>query len=72
MPTIAEAGLAGFDAPAWNGVLVPARTPQAIIAKLNTEIVKDLRVPDVIERITALGFEPVGNTPAGIRRVPEG
>ena len=63
VPTIAESGLPGFDAPAWNGVLVPARTPQAIIAKLNTELVKDLRLPDVIERITALGFEPVGSTP---------
>ena len=38
-------------------------TPQAIIAKLNTELVNDLRLPDVTERITALGFEPVGSTP---------
>ena len=63
VPTIAESGLPGFDAPAWNGVLVPARTPPAIIHKLHAEIVKDLKLPDVLERITALGFEPVGNTP---------
>jgi tripartite-type tricarboxylate transporter receptor subunit TctC len=63
VPTIAESGLPGFDAPAWNGVLVPARTPRTIIAKLHAEIVKDLKLPDVLERITALGFEPVGNTP---------
>ena len=63
MPTIAEAGLAGFDAPAWNGVLVPARTPRPVIAQLHAEIVKDLKLPDVLERITALGFEPVGSTP---------
>jgi tripartite-type tricarboxylate transporter receptor subunit TctC len=63
VPTIAEAGLAGFDAPAWNGVLVPARTPRPVIAQLHAEIVKDLKLPDVLERITALGFEPVGNTP---------
>ena len=63
VPTIAETGLPGFDAPAWNGVLVPARTPQAIVAKLNAELVKDLKLPDVLERIGALGFEPVGSTP---------
>ena len=63
VPTIAEAGLAGFDAPAWNGVLVPARTPRPVIAQLHAEIVKDLKLPDVLERITALGFEPVGSTP---------
>ena len=63
VPTIAESGLPGFDAPAWNGVLVPARTPPAIIHKLHAEIVKDLKLPAVLERITALGFEPVGNTP---------
>jgi len=63
VPTIAESGLAGFDAPAWNGVLVPARTPRPVIAQLHAEIVKDLKLPDVLERITALGFEPVGNTP---------
>lgn len=63
VPTIAESGLAGFDAPAWNGVLVPARTPPAIINKLHAELVKDLMLPDVLERIALLGFEPVGNTP---------
>jgi len=63
LPTIAESGLAGFDAPAWNGVLVPARTPRPVITQLHAEIVKDLKLPDVLERITALGFEPVGSTP---------
>ncbi len=63
VPTVAESGLPGFDAPAWNGVLVPARTPPAIINKLHAELVKDLMLPDVLERIALLGFEPVGNTP---------
>ena len=63
VPTIAESGLPGFEAPAWNGVLAPARTPQAVIAKLHAELVKDLRLPDVRERIAALGFEPAGSTP---------
>jgi len=42
---------------------VPARTPRTVIARLHAEIVKDLKLPDVLERITALGFEPVGSTP---------
>ncbi len=41
---------------------MPARTPAAVITKLHTELVKDL-LPDVLERIALLGFEPVGNTP---------
>src|SRR4051812_2307244 len=63
VPTVAESGLPGFDAPAWNGVLVPARTPPAVISKLHAELVKDLMMPDVLERIAPLGFEAVGNTP---------
>ena len=61
---MAESGLPGFDAPAWNGVLVPARTPAPIIARLNGEIVRALKMPDVLERMASLSFEPVGSTPA--------
>ena len=64
LPTMAESGLPGFDAPAWNGVLVAARTPAPIIAKLNAEILHALKMPDVLERMAALSFEPVGSTPA--------
>lgn len=63
LPTLAESGLPGFDAPAWNGVLVPAGTPAPIIARLHDEIVRNLKSRDVLERIAALGFEPVGSTP---------
>jgi tripartite-type tricarboxylate transporter receptor subunit TctC len=63
IPTIAESGLPGFEAPAWNGVLVPAGTPAPIIAQLHGEIVKTLRLPEVLERIRSLGFEPVGSSP---------
>jgi len=64
LPTVAESGLPGFEAPAWNGVLVPAGTPQPVIAKIHAEILKNLKQPDVLEKIGALGFEPVGSTPA--------
>ena len=63
LPTMAESGLPGFDAPAWNGVLVAARTPAPIIAKLTGEILHALKMPDVLERMAALSFEPVGSTP---------
>ena len=64
LPTVAESGLAGFEAPAWNGVLVPTGTPPAIINKLHAEIMKNLKQQDFLDKIAVLGFEPVGSTPA--------
>jgi tripartite-type tricarboxylate transporter receptor subunit TctC len=62
LPTIAEAGVPGFEASTWHGVLVPAGTPPAIVERLNSEINKMLRTPDVSDRITALGGEIVGGS----------
>ena len=58
-----EAGVPDFEALAWNGLLVPANTPREIINTLNAASVKSLKLPDVQERIAALGFEAVGTTP---------
>jgi len=63
LPTIAEAGYPTFEALAWNGVLVPAGTPKAVIDRLNTEINAILRMPDVVQKLNAAGFELVGGTP---------
>src|SRR5712692_857148 len=63
LPTVAEAGLPGFDVFGWNGLLAPAGTPQPVIGKLHGEIIKVLQLPEVRERIATFGFEPVGNTP---------
>jgi tripartite-type tricarboxylate transporter receptor subunit TctC len=63
LPTIAESGYPGFDSQAWNGILVPAGTPQPIVARLNSEINAILKMPDVIEKMHAAGFELVGGTP---------
>lgn len=63
LPTMIEAGVTDFEALAWNGMMVPAQTPRDIIHKLHAESVKSLKLPDVRDKITALGFEPVGNTP---------
>ncbi|HEY6863693.1 MAG TPA: tripartite tricarboxylate transporter substrate binding protein [Burkholderiales bacterium] len=63
LPTVAESGLPGYDVFGWNGVLVPAGTPKAIIAKLHDAIVGAMKEPAVRERMAGFGFEPVGNTP---------
>jgi tripartite-type tricarboxylate transporter receptor subunit TctC len=64
LPTVAESGLPGFEAPAWNGVLAPAGTPNAIVMKLHGEIMKNLKQQEFLDKIAVLGFEPVGSTPA--------
>lgn len=63
IPTIAEAGVRGFDVVSWQGVFAPAGTPRAIVDRLGAEIVKILKMPDVRERMATMGLEPVGNTP---------
>jgi tripartite-type tricarboxylate transporter receptor subunit TctC len=63
LPTIAESGVPGYEATAWFGLLAPAGTPPAVVKKLNTELVKVLKSPDVIERLSSQGAEPVSDTP---------
>ena len=63
LPTIAQAGYPGLEGDGWVGVLVPAGTPADIIALLHREIVAIIALPDMQARLSALGFEPVGNTP---------
>jgi tripartite-type tricarboxylate transporter receptor subunit TctC len=64
LPTIAEAGgLPGYGASGWYGLLAPAATPKAVIARLHAESAQALRAPDVVERLSGQGAEPVGNTP---------
>jgi tripartite-type tricarboxylate transporter receptor subunit TctC len=62
MPTIAEAGVPGYDANAWFGVFAPAGTPQAVVNRLNAEIVRIVKLPEVRERFLALGAEPAGSS----------
>ena len=63
LPTISEAGLPGYEVSTWYGVLAPAGTAREIIAKLNSVIVSGIKQPDVADRLTAEGAEPVGGTP---------
>lgn len=63
LPTISEAGLPGYEATSWYGVLAPAGTAPEIIAKLNAGIIKGIKQPDVAKRLAAEGAETVGGTP---------
>lgn len=62
VPTIAEAGVKGYEMDAWYAILVPAATPQAIVAQLNKDVVHALRSDAVKEKLGSLGMEPVGNS----------
>jgi tripartite-type tricarboxylate transporter receptor subunit TctC len=61
-PTLAEAGVAGSEAGAWQGIMVPARTPAAIVERLNMEINKALQNPEVRAKLALQGTEPLGGT----------
>ena len=63
VPTVAESGLPGFDIGAWNGILAPAHTPQAIVMRLNAEIVKMTKNPEYKEHASSQGAELIGDTP---------
>ncbi len=64
IPTIAEAGVPGYETTAWGGLVVPVGTPPAIVQKLNAEVNRALKSPSLKERYAAIDAEPVGGTPA--------
>ena len=63
VPTVAEAALPGFEASTWWGILAPARTPDALVRKLNAELAHALTQPEALNRIAALGADVVGGPP---------
>ncbi|MBX3645257.1 MAG: tripartite tricarboxylate transporter substrate binding protein [Rubrivivax sp.] len=63
VPTIAEQGVKGFESGTWQGVLVPAGTPKAVVDKLNAELIAVIRSPEVRERLVSQGAEVVTMTP---------
>lgn len=68
LPTLAESGVPGYENSTWHGWLAPAGTPPAILNRLNAELVKSTRAPDVVERLAPDGGEPVGSTPEQFAR----
>jgi tripartite-type tricarboxylate transporter receptor subunit TctC len=63
VPTFGEAGFGGFDVSLWQGILVPAGTPQEVVSRLNSEVNRMLAQPDVRARLADLGAEPAGGSP---------
>ncbi|MGZ5092721.1 MAG: tripartite tricarboxylate transporter substrate binding protein [Burkholderiales bacterium] len=64
LPTLAEAGLNGYEVIGWNGFLAPAATPKAVVSKINSEVTRSLKQSDVPQRLAAVGYEPASeNTP---------
>jgi tripartite-type tricarboxylate transporter receptor subunit TctC len=63
VPTVAESGLPGYEAIAWQGLIAPAGTPKAVIARLNAEFVNALKQPEVVAKLNEQGFETVASTP---------
>ena len=67
VPTVAESGYPGFDAPAWWAVLAPAKTPPEIIRRMNEELNRVLKSPDVAQRLAGQGITVIGGTPEAAR-----
>jgi tripartite-type tricarboxylate transporter receptor subunit TctC len=69
LPTVAESGLPGYEATAWFGVLAPAGTPRAIIARLNSAVVAAVHAPDMRQRLLLEGAEALGSSPEDFAKV---
>ena len=63
-PTLAESGMTGYESGAWQGVMVPAKTPKEVVDKLNVAINKALKDPEVLKKLAIQSTEPLGSTPA--------
>ncbi|MSP96602.1 MAG: tripartite tricarboxylate transporter substrate binding protein [Betaproteobacteria bacterium] len=63
VPTVMESGVPGYEAISWYMLLVPGKTPAAIVAKLSAETVKSLKAKDMVEMLARAGTDPLGNTP---------
>ncbi len=71
VPTLAESGFAGFEAPAWWAVLAPAKTPPEIVARMNAELNKIMKQPDMAKRLDTQGIDVMGGTPDQAREFIE-
>jgi len=63
LPTLAEAGVSGYESGVWFGLTVPANTPRDVVMKLNAEAIKGTRSPDFVKRMTELGYNIMGTSP---------
>jgi len=63
IPTVSESGIPGYEATSWYMIIMPSKTPAAIVSKIHAETVKELKSRDIVEVLAKGGSEPVGNTP---------
>lgn len=66
VPTMAEAGVAGYDVSPWFAVFAPAGTPKPVVDRINKALVDAMKQPDVVERLSTIGAEPVGSSPEAL------
>ncbi|MDB5808954.1 MAG: protein bugT-like protein, partial [Betaproteobacteria bacterium] len=64
LPTIAESGLPGYEAAAWYGLFAPARTPKIVIDKLQADVARIIKLPELRERLAVETIQPVGSSSA--------
>jgi tripartite-type tricarboxylate transporter receptor subunit TctC len=72
LPTIAEAGVPGYDASGWNALLAPRATPRDLVLRIHATLLESLHSPRVKETLTTSGAEAVGNTPEEFSRFLQG
>lgn len=63
IPTVAESGVPGFESSLWNAVLVPARTDARVVQRLNADIVRTMKSPDIVDQLQRQGFDPESGSP---------
>jgi tripartite-type tricarboxylate transporter receptor subunit TctC len=68
LPTVGESGVPGYAFTSWFGIFAPGGTPRALVDRLNGEIVRIVRLPDIRERLLAMGVEPIGSAPDELGR----
>jgi tripartite-type tricarboxylate transporter receptor subunit TctC len=69
LPTVAESGVPGLEAIQWVGLLTAARTPRPIVERLNAEVNRALRDPDLVAKLATQGISPAGGTPEDFQQV---
>jgi tripartite-type tricarboxylate transporter receptor subunit TctC len=69
LPSVAEAGLKGYDESTWNGLFAPARAPPAVVARLNAEVLAILKTREMHERLASQGAEPAGTSPGELAAI---
>jgi len=62
LPTLSEAGVPGYEMSGWIGMFAPAGTPRDIVSKLNAEVGRIVKLPDIQEKLTAMGLDPESST----------